>query len=119
MKRLIKVMKALSDPNRLKIFKILQNSTLQNSSMCVCEIQFSLGLAQSSISKHLKILEEADLVESKKSGLWVDYFISNNADNQYAVVMSQHLKKWINEDPELSKVLEKASIADREKICKG
>ena len=51
MKDFIKVMKALSDPNRVKIVKMLQRKT-----MCVCEIQAALQIAQPSVSKHLKIL---------------------------------------------------------------
>jgi ArsR family transcriptional regulator, arsenate/arsenite/antimonite-responsive transcriptional repressor len=47
-------MKALSDPNRVKMFKLLQRRVL-----CVCEIQETLGLAQSTASEHLKTLEEA------------------------------------------------------------
>jgi ArsR family transcriptional regulator len=57
MKAFIRVMKALSDPNRVKIMKMLEAKEL-----CVCEITAILGLAQSTVSKHLKILEDADLV---------------------------------------------------------
>ena len=49
MRDFIKVMKALSDPNRVKMIKMLQLRVL-----CVCEIQEALGLAQSTASKHLK-----------------------------------------------------------------
>ena len=52
MKSFVKVMKALSDPGRVKIMKMLQRKV-----MCVCEIQAALGIAQSTASKHLKILE--------------------------------------------------------------
>jgi DNA-binding transcriptional ArsR family regulator len=68
MKEFIKVMKALSDPNRVKLVKMLQKRT-----MCVCEVQASLGIAQPTVSKHLKILEGAGLVDRKKEGLWVNY----------------------------------------------
>ncbi len=61
MKDFVDVMKALSDPNRVRIVKMLQHKTL-----CVCEIQAILQIAQPSVSKHLKILENAGLVESKK-----------------------------------------------------
>jgi ArsR family transcriptional regulator len=54
MKPFIKVMKSLSDPNRIKIVKLLQQKR-----MCVCELQDALGISQPSVSKHLKILEEA------------------------------------------------------------
>ena len=49
MREFIKVMKALSDPNRVKMIKMLQRRV-----MCVCELQGALGLAQSTVSKHLE-----------------------------------------------------------------
>ena len=49
MKTFIRVMKALSDPNRVRVVKLLQNGEL-----CVCEIKEILGLAQSTVSKHMK-----------------------------------------------------------------
>jgi len=54
MKEFIKVMKALSDPNRVKIVKMLQHKT-----MCVCEMREALQVSQPTVSKSLKILEEA------------------------------------------------------------
>ena len=54
MKAFVKAMKALSDPNRVKILKMLQHRT-----MCVCEMQEALQVAQPSVSKHLKLLEDA------------------------------------------------------------
>ena len=51
MKEFIRVMKALSDPTRVKIIKILEKRL-----MCVCELQTAIGAAQSTTSKHLKIL---------------------------------------------------------------
>ena len=63
MKDFIRVMKALSDPNRARILKLLQQKTL-----CVNEIISIIKLAQPTVSKHLKILENASLVVSKKGG---------------------------------------------------
>ena len=64
MKPFLRVMKALSDPSRVKIMKMLQHRAL-----CVCEIQAALNFAQSTTSKHLQILENAGLIMSKKEGL--------------------------------------------------
>ena len=47
MKSFTRVMKAMSDPNRVRVIKLLQIKEL-----CVCEIQALLGLAQSTVSKH-------------------------------------------------------------------
>jgi ArsR family transcriptional regulator len=65
MKDFIRVMKALSDPNRARIIKLLQQKTL-----CVNEITDIIKLAQSTFSKHIKIFENAGLVVSQKRGLW-------------------------------------------------
>ncbi len=50
MKEFIRVMKALSDPNRVKILKLLQHK-----SMCVCELQAVLKIAQPTVSNHLRV----------------------------------------------------------------
>ena len=65
MKDFIRVMKALSDPNRVKVIKMLQHKE-----MCVCEIQFALGLAQPTVSKHLKVLERAGLIARGREAQW-------------------------------------------------
>ena len=78
MKAFTKVMKALSDPNRVKMIKLLQQKT-----MCVCELQAALKLAQPTVSKHLKILEEAGLVEYEKDGLWVNYFLADGKNSPF------------------------------------
>jgi len=63
MKDFIKIMKALSDPTRIKIVKMLQHKT-----MCVCEIRAALQIAQPSVSKHLKILEGENILRHKEFG---------------------------------------------------
>ncbi|MDD4273067.1 MAG: metalloregulator ArsR/SmtB family transcription factor [Desulfobacter postgatei] len=115
MKTFIKVMKALSDPNRIKMMKMLQKRSL-----CVCEIQQLLGVAQSTTSKHLKILEDADLVKSFKDGLWVNYTLSDGSDSPFAASMIGNLKHWLDSDSqikELTKLLpdiDRYDIVDKE-----
>jgi ArsR family transcriptional regulator len=45
--------------------------------MCVCELITALSMTQPTTSHHLRILEEADLVKSRKEGKWVFYSLSN------------------------------------------
>jgi len=112
MKSFLKITKALSDPNRVKIVKILQHRE-----MCVCEIKEALGLAQSTASKHLKILEEAGLVSSYKDGLWVNYTISDGKASPYAASLLGDLKHWLEKDPEIAGLLERLPAIRREDIC--
>ncbi|MBT8357116.1 MAG: metalloregulator ArsR/SmtB family transcription factor [Deltaproteobacteria bacterium] len=113
MKSFVKVMKALSDPNRVKIIKLLQLKY-----MCVCELQGALKLAQPTVSKHLKILEEAGLVDYKKDGLWVNYHLTDGKSSPYAANLLGNLQHWLNEDLEIADLMEKAPFINREDICR-
>ncbi len=68
MEGFIDVAKALSDPSRVRIF-----CALQDRELCVCQIVELLGLATSTVSKHMSILRQARLAESRKEGRWVYY----------------------------------------------
>jgi len=112
MKDFIKVMKALSDPNRVKIIKMLERRI-----MCVCEIKEALQLAQSSVSKHLKILEEAGLIAYSKEGLWVNYRLADGANSPYAASMLGNLRHWLENDTEIKNLLKRLPDIKREIIC--
>ena len=113
MRDFIKVMKALSDPNRVKIVKMLQHKL-----MCVCEIQEALRISQSSVSKHLRILEEAGLVDFKKDGLWVNYHLTDGMKSPYASSVMGNLRHWLEDDLEMTELIKKLPHIRREKICK-
>ncbi|MBF0375973.1 MAG: winged helix-turn-helix transcriptional regulator [Desulfamplus sp.] len=113
MKELIKVMKAASEPIRIKILKMLEQRV-----MCVCEIHTVLGIAQSTASKHLKILEDAGLVTSYKDGLWVNFMLADGRQNPYASNLLGNLKHWINEDSEVIDLIKNLPNTQRELICK-
>jgi len=112
MRELIKVMKALSDPNRVKMVKLIQRRML-----CVCEIQAALGLAQSTASKHLKILEEAGLIEYIKDGPWVNYRLGDGARNPYAASLLGNLRHWLEDDEAIEALVAKLPEIRREFIC--
>jgi ArsR family transcriptional regulator len=112
-KDFIRVMKALSDPNRVKVVKMLQHKE-----MCVCEIQFALGIAQPTVSKHLKVLEESGLVQSKKAGLWVNYSLSGGGGSPYAATLLGNLKHWLQDDPDIGQLAKRVPIIRREDICR-
>ena len=112
MKSFLKVMKALSDPNRVKIIKLLQQKM-----MCVCELQGALQIAQPTVSKHLKILEEAGMVDYAKDGLWVNYFLADGSASPYASSVLGNLKHWLEEDPEIAELVKKVPLLNREELC--
>lgn len=112
MKAFVKVMKALSDPNRVKMVKLLQHKE-----MCVCEIQKALGLAQSTASKHLKILEAAGLITYYKQGLWVNYSLADGRDSPYVANLLGSLKHWLDDDPDLAAIVKQLPNIRREDIC--
>lgn len=113
MKEFIKVMRALSDPNRVKLLKILQERAL-----CVCEIRAVLGIAQPTVSKHLKVLEDAQLVKHEKDGLWVNYSLTDGRESPYAATLLGNLKHWLAGDAEIGTMVENLSAISREEICK-
>lgn len=77
MEELTAVLKALADPNRMRIF-----AELMEGDSCNCELQERLGLAPNLLSHHLRTLEKAGLVHSRRDrvdGRWIYYSINRNA----------------------------------------
>ena len=68
MRSTLRITKALSDIQRLRILLLLRAGEL-----CVCRIVAVLGLAPSTVSRHLSLLSAADLVDSRKDGRWAYY----------------------------------------------
>ncbi len=112
MKQFIRVMKALSDPNRVRMIKILEKKEL-----CVCELQKLIGLAQSTVSKHLKVLEEAGLVDFHKEGAWIIYHLTNGEESRYAGVMLANIREWLGDDTILQDMIGRLPQVDRERSC--
>ena len=112
MKTFIKVMKAFSDPNRVKIIKMLQNKM-----MCVCEMQEALQVSQPAVSKHLKILEDAGAVAFRKDGLWVNYYLSEDGGSPYMAALLGNLRHWMDDDPEIADLVKRLPGIRRGDIC--
>ncbi len=107
-------MKALSDPNRVKVVKLLQHRVL-----CVCELQEALGLAQSTVSKHLQILEQAGLIDYAKDGQWVNYRLADGAENPYVASLLGNLRHWLDDNEAVVEIVDRLPQIDRSTICKG
>ena len=113
MNGIIKIFKALSDKNRIRIYKMLQQK-----SMCVCEITAVLGLAASTVSRHLGILKEAGFIHDHKSGKWVNYQIRQTTQDPYIASMLPLLNFWLNYDPQITADREKLTRMSRDQLIK-
>jgi DNA-binding transcriptional ArsR family regulator len=68
MRDLVRTTKALADESRIRIL-----GALRKGELCVCQLIELLGLAPSTVSKHLSILRNARLIDSRKQGRWMYY----------------------------------------------
>jgi ArsR family transcriptional regulator len=74
-----RLFKALSDPARVKIVNLLART---ESSVCGCELVPELGLAQATVSHHLKTLAEAGLLEREQRGKWAYFSLNPEASSR-------------------------------------
>jgi ArsR family transcriptional regulator len=85
----LKVYKALADETRLRLVRLLVRGPLN-----VNEIIGILGMGQSRISRHLKILAEADLVTSRREGTWIYYQSNGHLGAGLVVEMLELLQRY-------------------------
>lgn len=64
-------LKALADPARLRLLSIVAAS--KNQEACVCDLIDPIGLAQPTVSHHLRVLTEAGFLSRSKRGTWAYY----------------------------------------------
>lgn len=93
-----KLFKAISDKQRLRILALLAQGPL-----VVNDIKTILHLSMSTVSQHLSILREADLVLDNKQGRWVIYSIHPTLEKEdtLAGVVFRELKKYFEQDESL------------------
>ena len=68
----IQIFKSLADPTRLTIIRLLKLRE-----MCVCELTIALNLSQPTISYHLNMLENVEIVTGKSRGKWTFYALTD------------------------------------------
>jgi len=112
MRNLIKIFKALSDENRIRILKMLEIKPL-----CVCEITDILNLSTSTVSKHLSILRDTDLIIDVKNGRWVNYSLNYEPQKKYAKEVQLLLTNWLSDNKKIISDAIKANSVDRNTIC--
>ena len=84
--KLSEFLKVVSEENRLRIICLLKQGE-----KCVCEIYEHLNLSQNLVSHHLKVLNEAEIVSSRKEGLNVFYSINKDKLEKYEQAISKFL----------------------------
>jgi ArsR family transcriptional regulator len=112
LKERTKIFKALSDPNRIRILKMLQAKHL-----CVCEISSVLNLAASTVSKHLSILRESGFIIDTKDGKWVNFRINPSPSDQRVSAILSSLDFWMDNDDVIAADKEKIKTVNRHDIC--
>jgi ArsR family transcriptional regulator, arsenate/arsenite/antimonite-responsive transcriptional repressor len=65
--------RVLGEPARLQMLNLI--AAQPNQEVCACELVEPLGLAQPTISHHLKLMYEAGLLEKERRGTWIYYRI--------------------------------------------
>jgi len=75
-RRLVAVFRALGDPTRLEILRLV---AAQPGPVCACDVVDRFEMGQPTISHHLKVLREAGLLRAEKRGIWSYYALDPDA----------------------------------------
>jgi ArsR family transcriptional regulator, arsenate/arsenite/antimonite-responsive transcriptional repressor len=109
-------LRALSDESRLRALLAVRQQEL-----CVCQITELLSLAPSTVSKHMTILRQANLVESRKEGRWMYYRMSLEHAGPTVVSMMEALLAGLSSHPDTAqdaKRLAEIVAMDPEELCR-
>jgi DNA-binding transcriptional ArsR family regulator len=116
MREFMNITKALADEHRVRALLALRQGEL-----CVCQITELCGLAPSTVSKHLSILSQAGLVESRKNGRWIYYKLPG----RHAPVAVREAIDWVGKAlngntrvAEDSRTLKRILKQDPVELCK-
>ncbi len=113
---LMAVIKALADETRVRVVMALQGREL-----CVCQMVGLTELAPSTVSKHMSILKQARLVESRKQGRWMFYRLADADVPPAASEAVALLSRRLADDPRIrqdTQRLNQILKLDREELCR-
>jgi ArsR family transcriptional regulator len=97
--KLAQVFKALSDPTRLKLIRLLGEHPRHecppecdgHSFLCVNALAHHLGVSQSAVSQHLRVLRQAGIVRGTRRGAFMHYSLDQEGLQEYKVVLRETL----------------------------
>jgi DNA-binding transcriptional ArsR family regulator len=116
MQEMIDIAKALSDENRVRVLMMLSEGEL-----CVCQIIEMLGLAPSTVSKHMTVLRQSGLVQSRKQGRWMYYKLAGKYEPAYTKQALRWILSNLKNAPKIiedRKKLVKMRKVNKEDLCK-
>lgn len=111
------ITKALADENRVRMLLCLRKQEL-----CLCQIIELVGLAPSTVSKHMSILRQARLVEGRKEGRWQYYRLAGPNASPAVRQAIEWVRKSLADDPQAvddAKHLERILKLDPQKLCES
>lgn len=94
-KKLIGFCKALGEPTRIKLIKILSQKK-----MCVCELSAVLNMLQPRVSQHIRVLKEAGLLEEERQGYWMYYWLPRERLLENLKTLETFLRTDLTDIPE-------------------
>jgi ArsR family transcriptional regulator len=92
--KLVEIFKALSDPTRLRLVKLLNECQLgvcKGGPLCVNALAHQLGVTQSAVSQHLRILRQAGLVNGARRGSFMHYSLDLDGLEKYRAALRETL----------------------------
>jgi ArsR family transcriptional regulator len=98
---LAEIFKALSDPTRLKLVQLLskqpkgecEGACNGTGFLCVNALAHKLGVSQSAVSQHLRVLRQAGLVRGERRGAFVHYTLDPDGLTKYQAALQETLGK--------------------------
>lgn len=82
---LARALKALADPARIRLLSLI--GAHEDREACVCDLTEPLGLAQPTVSHHLKVLADAGFLARSKRGTWAYYRVVPGALEQVSALI--------------------------------
>jgi len=115
MRNIMNITKALSDENRVRALMMLCHGEL-----CVCQLIQLLGLAPSTVSKHLSILYQAGLVDARKQGRWNYYRLVDEGTPEFVLQAIQWVQDSVGKDKRIvqdAKQVKRVRRMDVRELC--
>ena len=102
MHEILSITKAMSDETRVRALL-----SLKDGELCLCQIIEVLGLAPSTVSKHMNVLQQARLVERRKQGKWCFYRLADSKEGPAAKRALAWIIAELRDSPTITRDVEK------------